>query len=161
MEKQPLYTIGYGRRNPEEFLRLLKTYGIEYLIDVRSKPYSRFNPGFSQKKLKDFLEQNGIRYVFMGDSLGGRPEDPTCYDTRGDVNYEVMQDKEFFREGIQRLKTAYAKELNVAIMCSESKPAECHRTRLIGSVLVKEEVKVQHIDEHGMLKDQATMDLYT
>jgi uncharacterized protein (DUF488 family) len=157
MAKQPLYTIGHGNRQPEDFLLLLKGFGIEYLIDVRSQPYSKFNPKFNQKELKYFLEQNDIKYVFMGESIGGRPKDRTCYDAEGKVNYEVVQTKNFFREGLERLKTAYAKDINVAIMCSESKPCECHRSKLIGRALNVENIVLEHIDEHGKLKDQATV----
>ncbi|MBC8006402.1 MAG: DUF488 domain-containing protein [Verrucomicrobia bacterium] len=157
MAKQPLYTIGHGNRKPEDFLLLLKNFDIEYLIDVRSQPYSKFNPSFNTKDLKHFLEQNGIRYVFMGDSIGGRPADRSCYDKEGKVNYEEMKTKAFFLEGIERLKAAYQKELNMVIMCSESKPGECHRTKLIGRVLSSENIMLQHIDEHGKLKDQSTV----
>ena len=157
MEKKPLYTIGHGNRKPEDFLALLKDFGIEYLIDVRSQPYSKFNPQFNQNDLKFFLERNGIKYVFMGDTIGGRPTDTSCYDKEGKVDYEAVKMKEFFLNGINRLKTAYNKNINVVIMCSESKPCECHRSKLIGKVLNKDKIVLKHIDEKGKLKDQSTV----
>lgn len=157
MEKKALYTIGHGNRKPEDFLALLKDFGIEYLIDVRSQPYSKFNPQFNQNDLKFFLERNNIKYVFMGDTIGGRPKDTSCYDNEGKVDYEALKTKEFFLQGIDRLKTAYNKDINVVIMCSESKPCECHRTKLIGRVLNTENVILKHIDEHGKIKDQTTV----
>ncbi len=157
MEKKALYTIGHGNRKPEDFLTLLKDFGIEYLIDVRSQPYSKFNPKFNQTDLKYFLERNNVKYVFMGDTIGGRPKDNSCYDIEGKVDYEALKTKNFFLQGIDRLKTAYNKDINVVIMCSESKPCECHRTKLIGRVLNRENVILKHIDEHGKLKDQATV----
>lgn len=157
MEKHPLYTIGHGARKNEEFLFLLQQFNVEYLIDVRSQPYSKFYPQFNQNQLKVFLESNNITYVFMGDALGGRPEDPTCYDTEGKVDYAKVKNKDFFVQGIHRLKTAYSKNLVTAIMCSESKPCECHRTKLIGQELSKEHIGLKHIDENGRLKDQATV----
>jgi uncharacterized protein (DUF488 family) len=157
MGKKPLYTIGHGNRKPEEFLALLKDFGIEYLIDVRSQPYSKFNPQFNQKDLKFFLERNGIKYVFMGDTIGGRPKDTSCYDNEGRVDYEALKTKEFFLKGIERLKTAYNKDINVVIMCSESKPCECHRSKLIGKVLFTDNIIIKHIDEKGKLKDQSTV----
>ncbi len=153
MEKNPLFTIGHGNRKPEAFLALLKEFEIEYLIDVRSQPYSRFNPQFNQDDLKFFLEESGIRYIFMGDSLGGRPHDLTCY-TEGKVDYEIVKTRDFFLEGIERLKTAYKKNLNVVIMCSESDPCECHRSKLIGRVLDHDNIGLQHIDEKGKVKNQ-------
>jgi uncharacterized protein (DUF488 family) len=157
MDKKPLYTIGHGSRKSKDFLALLKFFHIEYLIDVRSQPYSKFYPHFNQNELKSFLERNGIRYVFMGEDIGGRPKDASCYDNEGKVDYEIMKTKEFFVNGIQRLKTAYYKDVNAAIMCSESKPCECHRSKLIGRVLSDENIILQHIDENGKVKDQATV----
>lgn len=157
MVKKPLYTIGHGNRKSEDFLALLKEFGIEYLIDVRSQPYSKFNPQFNQNELRFFLEGNGIKYVFMGDNIGGRPKDISCYDSEGKVDYEVVKTKDFFIDGIERLKTAYNKDINVVIMCSESKPCECHRSKLIGRVLSSDNIILKHIDENGKVKDQATV----
>jgi len=154
MEKSPLYTIGHGNRTHNEFLALLNKFNVEYLVDVRSQPYSKFNPQFNQVELKYFLENNGIKYVFMGESIGGRPKDVSCYDDKGKVDYEMIKTKAFFIQGIERLKTAYNKNINLAIMCSESKPCECHRSKLIGRVLNLEGIAVKHIDEKGKLKDQ-------
>lgn len=153
MEKKPIYTIGHGNRSAGDFLALLKEYGIQYLIDARSIPYSTFHPQFSKDALETFLEQNGIRYVFMGDEIGGRPIDGSCY-RQGKVDYDILKTKDFFKKGIERLKTAYNKDINLAIMCSERKPAECHRSKLIGKVLDAEGIIVQHIDEAGKLRDQ-------
>ena len=153
MEKNPFFTIGHGNRKPENFLALLKDFEIDYLIDVRSQPYSKFNPQFNQNDLRFFLEGNGIKYVFMGDSIGGRPLDVSCY-TEGKVDYEIVRTKEFFLDGIERLKTAYIKNLHVVIMCSESDPCECHRSKLIGRVLDHDNIVLQHIDEKGKLKNQ-------
>ena len=146
-----LYTIGHGARKADDFLVLLKENGIDYLIDVRSQPYSRFHPQFSRNALKDFLEQYDIRYVFMGDQLGGRPQDPACY-TNGRIDYEKVKQQDFYRAGIERLKTAAAKGLKAAIMCSERRPEDCHRMKLVAETLTEEGVEVVHIDEKGELR---------
>ena len=143
MDKQ-IYTIGHGNRKSEDFLTLLKHYEIQYLIDVRSQPYSKFNPQYNQNELKFFLERNNIKYIFMGDSIGGRPDDKSCYDFEGKVDYEIVKTKDFFKNGIERLKTAYEKDFNVVIMCSESKPCECHRSKLIGKVLNTDKIILKH-----------------
>jgi uncharacterized protein (DUF488 family) len=157
MEKKPLYTIGHGSRKIDDFLKILKDFKIEYLLDIRSQPYSKFNPQYNQTDLKFFLERNGITYVFMGDTIGGRPSDKSCYDDEGKVDYEIVKTKDFFIQGVSRLKTAYEKEINAVIMCSESKPCECHRSKLIGRVLQSDKVILKHIDEKGKLKDQLTV----
>lgn len=152
MEKNPLYTIGHGVRLAEDFLELLKKYNIDYLSDVRSVPYSRFNPQYRQPALKSFLEANGITYIFMGNTLGGRPKDASCYDEKGKIDYSIVSTKPFFLEGIGRLKDAYAQDISLAIMCSESKPIECHRTHLISNALQRENIEIMHIDEKGNLQ---------
>lgn len=157
MEKSPIYTIGHGHRKPDEFLSLLKQFEIMYLIDVRSQPYSKFNPEFNQNEIKLFIEKNSMKYVYMGDSIGGMPKDLSCYTLKGNVDYEILKTKDFFKEGIERLKTAYNQDLRIALMCSESKPTECHRSKLIGRVLLDQKIPVLHIDEKGKVKDQITV----
>lgn len=157
MEKAPIYTIGYGSRKLKDFLKMLSSFQIKYLIDVRSQPYSKFNPSFNQNELKCFLKNNGITYVFMGDTIGGRPNDVSCYDVHGKVDYETVRTKDFFINGIERLKKAYEGGHNVVLMCSESNPCECHRSKLIGKVLDFEKITIKHIDEKGKLKDQTSV----
>jgi uncharacterized protein (DUF488 family) len=149
VEKIPLYTIGHGTRPAEDFLNLLKVNAIAYLIDVRSRPYSRYNPQYNRERLQQFLQHEGITYVFMGDTLGGKPKDPLCYDNNNRVDYTKIKNSAFFKAGIERLKNAYFKNLKAAIMCSESKPLECHRTHLISKVLHEENILITHITEKG------------
>jgi uncharacterized protein (DUF488 family) len=154
MKNTPMYTIGYGNRNPENFLFLLKEFSIEYLVDIRTIPHSKFAPQFNQQELKILLKSQGVTYVFMGDLIGGIPRDPSCYNVEGKVDYEVLKTKDFFLQGIRRLKIAHDKGISIVLMCSESKPSECHRSKLIGQLLKKENIILMHIDEKGHLKDQ-------
>lgn len=144
----PIYTIGYGSRSIAELIEVLHQHEIAYLIDVRSAPYSRYKPEFSKEPLANELAQHGIRYVFMGDSLGGRPDDETCY-VNGKVDYEKVKATEFYQRGIQRLHTAFMQQQRVILMCSEGKPEECHRCKLIGATLTTQDIPVIHIDENG------------
>lgn len=154
MSTAPIYTIGYGNRSIENFIKLLKTYNIKYLVDIRSQPYSRYSPVFSKDALELHLKQHQIRYVYMGDTLGGRPKDSSCYVDDGRVDYTVLREKDFYRRGINRLHTAWEKELPIALMCSEMKPEECHRGKLVGNTLVEQGLAVSHIDEAGNIKTQ-------
>jgi uncharacterized protein (DUF488 family) len=151
MNQTPIYTIGYGARDMATFVRVLHENEIAYLIDVRSKPYSRYKPEFSKQALQESLQEQHIRYVFMGDELGGQPADPSCYDADGKVDYEKCARREAYREGIRRLHEARAKGLRVALMCSEGKPESCHRSKLIGETLTAEGLPVMHIDEKDAL----------
>lgn len=154
---KPLFTIGHGTRKAEEFLSLLQKFNIKYLLDVRSRPYSRFNPQYNQKALQQLLEANNITYVFMGDALGGRPDDKSVHDIEGKVDYRLLKEKPYFNAGIERVRTALEKDLDVAVMCSERKPSGCHRSKLIGEVLFSDGIILNHIDDKGELIDQRTV----
>lgn len=149
----PIYTIGYGQRAIEDFIDLLKRYEIAYLIDVRTAPYSRYKPEYSKTELDLALRAHGIRYIFLGDSLGGRPDAPDCY-TAGKIDYEAIKQKAFYQKGLERVQAAFKQQQRLVLMCSEGKPEMCHRSKLIGASLTQAEVPVIHIDEDGELQGQ-------
>jgi uncharacterized protein (DUF488 family) len=144
----PILTIGYGGRLTSDLLLTLKREGVRFLIDVRSSPISQFNPEFSADPLRDKLQASGIKYVSMGDALGGRPNDQTCYEN-GHVIYDRVQQKDFFQAGIDRLLKAQAQGIPVCLLCSELHPEDCHRSKLIGVSLENRGVSVIHIGPRG------------
>jgi uncharacterized protein (DUF488 family) len=151
--RAPIFTIGYGARSIDAFLDVLRSQDIAYLIDIRSAPYSKFKPEFSKNALEAAVKAAGMGYVYMGDTLGGQPKDESCYED-GKVLYDRVKERPYFLEGLGRLRRAYERGLRVAIMCSEGKPEQCHRTVLIGQALADEGVSVLHIDEDDCLVDQ-------
>jgi len=154
MSQVPIYTIGYGAREIEDFIAVLKSQQIDFLIDIRSKPYSRYKPDFSKQTLERKLQAQGIRYVFMGDKLGGQPDDPDCYKEDGKVDYDKIRGKLFYEKGIGRLRQAWQNQVSVVLMCSEGKPEMCHRSKLIGLTLAGEGIDVVYIDEKDQLISQ-------
>lgn len=151
-----IYSIGHGTKKIEAFLHELNSYKISYLVDVRTSPYSKYNPQFNREMLKNDLEKIGITYVYLGENLGGLPSDRSCY-VDGKVDYDLIKEKDFFKEGLKRLTIANEKNLNVAIMCSESKPEECHRSKLIGQELLKQNISLLHIISADKAKEQTTV----
>ncbi len=152
-EHTPIYTVGYGGRTLDEFIALLQSNAIGYLIDIRSAPYSRYKPEFSREALEAALTAQGIRYLYMGEQLGGQPADRSCY-VNDKVSYDLLGQRGFFKEGVGRIQTAYDKHLCVALMCSEGRPEACHRSKLIGKKLMELGIRVRHIDENGDLLTQ-------
>jgi uncharacterized protein (DUF488 family) len=144
-----LLTLGYGKRSIAEAIELLERHGVKYLADVRSAPYSRHHPDFSHDALTRHLEAHDIAYLYMGEELGGRPNDPDCYDENGRVDYEACRRRQAFREGIERLRVAWEQGQRMALLCSESRPENCHRSKLVGAALTEEGVAVTHLDEDG------------
>jgi uncharacterized protein (DUF488 family) len=146
-----IYTIGHSRHPIDGFIALLRHHGIDALADVRSTPYSRFNPQFNKEKLQAALKGAGIRYVFLGEELGARSQDPDCYDDQGRVSYTKLAASELFRHGLDRLVTGM-RDHRIAIMCAEREPLECHRTILVARELEKLGVPVTHILQDGSLE---------
>lgn len=139
-------------------LALLRGYAVRYLIDVRSAPYSRFNPAFSKDNLADAIERSGVRYVFMGDTIGGRPPDEACYDRDGRVDYLECREHPTFLRGFERLRAAWEQDAGAVIFCSELRPEQCHRTKLIAEAMIAAGVPVEHIDaDGGLMSHDAVM----
>ena len=151
-----IYTIGHSKHPIERFVALLQQHGVDALADVRSTPYSRFNPQFNKEKLQASLAAAGIRYVFLGEELGARSKDASCYDEEGRVSYARLAQTAPFRAGIERLLTgmqpAGVPEHRIAIMCAEREPLDCHRTILVSRELEKAGVPVTHILQDGSLE---------
>jgi uncharacterized protein (DUF488 family) len=146
-----IYTIGHSNHPIERFLGLLQPHGITAVADVRSTPYSRFNPQFRREKLQAALAAVGIQYVFLGQELGARSQDPACYDSDGRVSYAKLASTELFRKGIARLRTGMT-DHRISLMCAEREPLDCHRTILVARELVREGLAVTHILGDGSLE---------
>lgn len=152
----PLYSIGHSNHPLDAFLDLLRSHGIEVLLDVRSAPYSRYVPHFNPANLKTALKEAGFQYIYMGKELGGRPEGAEFYDAEGHVRYDRLAASPLFLAGLDRLITGAAR-YRVAMMCSEENPTDCHRRLLITRVLAGRGIPVQHIRGDGRIESEAAL----
>ena len=143
-------TVGHSTHPLEAFVALLRRHAVTALADVRSTPYSRFNPHFNRKSLDRDMNARGIAYLFLGRALGGRPDDRSCYEN-GQVRYDRVARTALFREGIDRVVRG-AQDNRIALMCAEKEPLDCHRTILVGRSLVERGVAVAHILADGRLE---------
>jgi uncharacterized protein (DUF488 family) len=146
-----IYTIGHSNGTAERLLELLGQHEIAAVADVRSQPYSRFNPQFNREALASFLKNSGVDYVFLGQELGARSEDPACY-RDGRAQYALIARTPLFERGIERLLSGMER-FRVAILCAEKEPLGCHRTILIARCLHERDIRVCHILEDGTLED--------
>ena len=147
MAAGPIFTIGHSNHSLEGFLALLAKRRIAAVADVRSAPYSRFNSHFDREALAAALEACGIGYRYFGRELGGRPDDPGCYEN-GRVIYDRVARTARFRDGLARVREAAA-EVRLALMCAEKEPLDCHRALLIARALDGKGVRVAHILADG------------
>jgi uncharacterized protein (DUF488 family) len=150
-----IYTIGHSNHPEQRFIELLRQHDIGALADVRSIPFSRFNPQFNRERLAAALRGVGIDYVFLGQELGARPKDPQYYEG-GRVSYAKLARSEPFRRGLERvIADAGAGPRRIALMCAERDPVECHRALLISPELVRAGVPVTHILPDGSVQSHA------
>ena len=152
MSREPLivYTVGHSTLPLADFVGVLARNEITVLADVRSSPYSRFNPQFNREPLQDELRARGVRYVFLGKELGARSDDPSCY-ASGQVQFDRLARTKLFESGIERIRTG-ASDYRIALMCAEREPLECHRTILVARELEKCGVEIRHILSSGQVE---------
>ncbi len=150
---QPLFTIGHSNLDGLAFVALLKQHGVQSVGDVRSSPYSQYNPHFNREVLQKALNHDGIEYVFLGDELGARRAERECYEN-GQAVYERIALMPLFKAGLERIKSE-AKKFRIALMCAEKDPLHCHRTILVCRHLKSMGLEIQHIHSDGKLESHA------
>ena len=151
-----LWSMGHSNVTIDEFIDLVLWREIQLIADVRSMPYSKYTPQFNKELLVASLTKAGIRYEFMGDSLGGRPPESDHYDEEGHVLYSELAKNFRFKNGIEQL-CKNAEKNRVAMMCSEESPQNCHRRLLISRVLSDQGVETQHIRGNRTVQSDAEL----
>lgn len=156
-----IYTIGHSNAPAERVVALLREQRIDVLVDVRSIPASGHAPQFSRRTFTRTLAEAGVRYVYMGEWLGGRPQDPACYKhgilPHGKANHLNLVDyakvaaRPWYQRAVRDLMHM-AREQRTAIMCSEEDPRRCHRLHLIAQTLTASGVAVYHIRHRGPIE---------
>jgi len=147
-----IYTIGHSNHEPDNFLQLLRLAKIEALVDIRSNPNSSWVLYAKKQDLKKLLQSAGIKYLYMGDVLGGQPSDPECLDPQtGKIDYQLIQRKDSFQQGITRVING-CKKYRICLMCAEENPAHCHRSLLVSDTLSRKGINVLHIRGDGRIQ---------
>ena len=145
-----LFTIGHSTHTVKYFIDLLKRHSITAVCDVRSQPYSQYNPQFNRENLRKDLNNNNIEYVFLGKELGARSDNPNCY-IDGKVQYNYLVDEPLFQQGINRL-TQGMKQYSIALMCAEKDPITCHRMILVCREMRSITDQINHILADGEIE---------
>jgi len=152
-----ILTLGHSVRPIEQTLALLQENRVTLLADVRAIPRSRRNPQYDSAAFATALQQAGIGYRHLP-KLGGMRK-PRA----GSVNEGLKEDG--FRGYADYMQTAefetaldalvtLAAERQLAYMCAEAKPLECHRA-LISDALTARGIEVRHILGSGSTEAHA------
>lgn len=148
-----IFTIGHSSLELTEFLKLLITYQVKIVGDIRSRPGSLRFPQFNREALEACAATAGIQYEFMGENLGGCPSAPRAYHADGLVNYEKRPKAADFCAGIDRA-IELSRASNIVLMCAEEDPLQCHRFLMICPALLERNVTPLHIRRGGELESQ-------
>jgi uncharacterized protein (DUF488 family) len=151
-----VWTVGHSNHDFERFFGLLQVESVSHLIDIRSFPYSRHAPQFNREELQSAVEARGLRYVFLGLALGGRPQRQEHFDSEGHALYAAMAQEPAFCRAIERLASGAAAN-RLALVCSCGRPDECHRRLLVGKVLCEHGVTLRHILPDGSVTSESTV----
>jgi uncharacterized protein (DUF488 family) len=152
MSKITIYTIGHSTHAIEKFIAILKIYGIEQVVDIRTIAKSHYNPQFNDVAFKKSLHHAHISYLHLKGLGGLRRTTKQSINTawrnaslRGYADY--MQTEEFKKNLLELLDRA--KKYITVIMCAEALPWRCHRS-LIGDALLTYGIEVLDIfNEHS------------
>jgi len=151
IQPQPrLFTVGHSNHTTARLLELLTLHGVQVLVDVRSAPYSRFAPHFNRESLEPTIKHTGLRYLFMGEELGGRQLGKIVSLPERLAAYEQVAANPAFRASIGRLLRG-ATDYVIAVLCAEEVPTECHRRVWVARALRERGADMQHIRGDGRL----------
>lgn len=149
--RNPLFTIGYAPYKLPSLIEVLQRYKVTAVADVRSTPYSQFQPAFNRENLEKKIGVH-MAYVSMGEFLGARVEDKSCFGPTGVINFDAVAARNKFKEGLQRICSGLTK-FRIALLCAEADPINCHRMILISRHLaLSEGIDIQHILGGGSLE---------
>ena len=147
-----IYTIGHSNHAWERFAELLAQYEIDFLVDVRSYPRSRFAPWSNHDRIECNLVRIGVEYLWKGDSLGGKPRglNTPKYSESPSVDewYEQRAREPDFEAGIVEV-SRLARGKRLAVMCSEGDASRCHRSLLLAPKFIREGCELLHINPKG------------
>jgi uncharacterized protein (DUF488 family) len=148
-------SVGHSTRTLDEFVRLLRRYGVACLVDVRNTPQSRRMPHFAKRALEETLPAAGISYEHLQDLGGWRRPQPgspnSGWRSKAFQGYADHMATPAFESALGRLADI-ASERRTAMMCAEALWWRCHRM-LISDALTVRGWRVQHIGAAARTED--------
>lgn len=139
-----VFTIGYSGFLFEDFIRVLKYYHINSVIDVRSQPYSKIHPEYNKEQLSSALRGVRIYYKNYRKEFGARQLDPFLY-PNGYLDFTLFSKTTPFQEGMDRIINAMPLGYRFVFLCSEKDPITCHRCIMVARSFYQRNIEVKNI----------------
>ncbi len=152
-----LYTIGHSQHDIEYFVDMLRKYAINHVLDVRSMPYSQFAENYNRENIKVSLNSADIKYSFMGSFFGARPNDRELYTKEGYLDFEKTRHSARFQSGVNNVIKGIWEGNNIALMCTEKDPIECHRAIMVARTFYERNIEVEHILPDGSIQSHSVL----
>lgn len=135
-----VFTVGHSTLPIEQFVALMRTYGITCVADIRTVPRSRHNPQFNGDALGAVLKTDDIQYTPLP-ALGGlrhalKDSPNTGWRNKSFRGYADYMQTEAFAEGLETL-IYMSRQKRTAIMCAEAVPWRCHRSLVADALNVR------------------------
>ncbi len=151
-----LWTLGHSRHPIGTFIGLAREHDIARIVDVRGRPFSRFNPQFNRERFRAALEAAGIGYSWYGETLSGRPTAPGLRDTADAVDWDAVRAWPAFQADVDALCERAGSE-RLALACAEEDPRRCHRRFLLTPPLQDRGAEILHIRGDSRIEDEAAV----
>lgn len=165
-----VFTVGHSNMSFDELAALMKRFGIDEVIDIRSYPVSKFCPQFNggdpYKGKASVLESSfdglGINYEWYGDVFGGHMYADA--DKSSVMTYDEVLSTARAKENLKVIRDLVKSGSRIVLLCSESAPSACHRFAMMGYALEHPEdgrvkpIPVQHILRNGQLVSQEVLE---
>ncbi|MBQ4060371.1 MAG: DUF488 domain-containing protein [Lachnospiraceae bacterium] len=146
-----IYTIGHSQHSIEYFVSLLRKHNIDYIIDVRSTPYSKFSSDYNKDNLQIVLPRYDVCYAHMGKCFGARQDNEKLYTEEGYLDFEKMINSDNYRRGLENVMKGMQQH-RIALMCLEKKPVDCHRAIMVANGFYRAGCQVEHILVDGSIQ---------
>lgn len=145
-----VFTSGYESLSIDAFLNRLVTSGVRRVIDVRNNPIAR-RYGFHKSTLSRLSDRLEIEYVHVP-QLGIRSEARRdLSDDESRVSLFDMYERDILANETAAVETVtrLACERPSVLVCMESRPENCHRSRLANSVARLSKLPIVHLGSEG------------
>lgn len=149
-----LFTIGHSTYDVNYFIRVLKKYNINCVVDIRGTPYSKYNVQFDKEIIRYTLTKAGFIYIYMAKEFAAKRINKESYNEEGYSDFELVVNEKDFLDGIERLKNGCNKGYRIALLGAMQEPIRCHRSILVGRALIKYGFNVKHILDDSSIASQ-------
>lgn len=127
---------------------------MDYVLDVRRIPYSKYAKQYNRETLDRYLLQHHIHYTYMGTYFGARQANPALYTPDGYVDFEKVRSTPLFVMGMKIVEKGLLQRHEIALMCTEKEPLNCHRAIMVARAFELGGYDIKHILFDDSLLDQ-------